>query len=77
MSDVTSIMDVKNAFAMELHSSELVRVESWVHEPLHQVKRSARDERCAERIRDTMSEPSSVTLASSVESSEQAVVRIR
>ena len=67
MSDVTSIMDVKNAFAMELRGSEVVPVGSRVDEPLHQVERSAHEERCAERVHNTTSEPSSVTLASYVD----------
>ena len=36
MSDVTSIMDVKNAFAMKLRRSEVVPAKSRVDEPLHQ-----------------------------------------
>ena len=67
MSDVTSIMDVKNAFAMELRGSEVVPVGSRVDEPLHQIERSAHEERCAERVHDTTSEPISVTLASYVD----------
>ena len=66
MSDVTSISDVKNAFSTKLCSNEVVPVKSPVDEPLHQVKSSARDERCAERVRDTTSEPCGVNNADSV-----------
>ena len=51
ISDVTSIMDAKNAFAMKLHSSDVVPVEYRVDEPMHQEERSACDERCAEWVR--------------------------
>ena len=47
MSDVTSIMDAKNAFATKLRSSEVVLVKSRVDEILDQEERRARDERCA------------------------------
>ena len=65
MSDVMPIM--VNASVMEWRGSEVVPVESRVDEPLHQAKRKACDERCAEWARDTAFGPSSVTLASSVE----------
>ena len=52
-SDVTSIMDVKNSFAMILRGSDVVPAKSRVDEPLHQKERSARNERCAEQVRDT------------------------
>ena len=49
MSDVTSIIDVKSTFAMKLRRSEVVPVKFRTDESLHQVDRSARDERCAGR----------------------------
>ena len=66
MSDVTSIIDVKNAFAMKLRSSEVVPVKSRVDEPSHQGERSSRDERCADWVHDRMSEPCSVSAAGAV-----------
>ena len=58
-----SIMDVKNAFATKLRSSEVVLVKSRVDEILDQEERRARDERCAWRVRDTTAEPGGVSAA--------------
>ena len=40
---------------------EVVPVKSWVDELLHQVERSARDERCVQRVCETTSEPCGVS----------------
>ena len=66
MSDVMSIIDVKSASTMKLHSSEVVPVKSRVDEPMHQAERSACDERHAELARDTTLEPGSVHAADAV-----------
>ena len=67
VSDVVSTTDAKNAFAMKWRSSGVIPEECRVSDLLHQNERSAYDERCAEWVHDTMSEPSNVTLVSSVE----------
>ena len=64
MSDVTSNMDVTNAFTMKFRSNVILPMKSRMDESQHQIERRACEESCTERTRDKTSESSSVTVTS-------------